>query len=117
PRFPFSYFEENSMKSLISRLAAPLALAASVAVAQTAAAANVELTFWEHEYEEVQKALDHVIADFEKANPTIKIKRSHYKTEDLRTQFQTAAMGGGGADVVLAPNDFAGPFSVMNIIQ
>ena len=85
--------------------------------ANSASAQNVELTFWEHEFEEVQKALDSVIADYQKANPNVKIKRSHYKTEDLRTQFQTAAMGGGGADVVLAPNDFAGPFSIMQIIQ
>jgi len=82
-----------------------------------ASAKNVELTLWEHEFEEVQKALDNVIADYHKANPNVKIKRSHYKTEDLRTQFQTAAMGGGGADIVLAPNDFAGPFSIMQIIQ
>lgn len=76
-----------------------------------------ELTFWEHEYDEVQKALDSVIKGFQEKNPSIKVKRSHYKTEDLRTQFQTAAMGGGGADLVLAPNDFGGPFSVMGIIQ
>src|SRR5262245_22233275 len=73
----------------------------------------LDLTLWEHEYEEEQPALDKVIAGFEAANPGIKVKRSHYKTEDLRTQFQTAAMGGGGADLVLAPNDFAGPFSLM----
>lgn len=90
-------------------------VALSVVFAQTGRAA--ELTFWDHEYEEVQKALDHVIKGFEAANPTIKIKRSHYKTEDLRTQFQTAAIGGGGGDLVLAPNDFGGPFSIMGIIQ
>ena len=85
--------------------------------ANSASAQTIELTFWEHEFEEVQKALDNVIADYQKANPKVKIKRSHYKTEDLRTQYQTAAMGGGGADIVLAPNDFAGPFSIMQIIQ
>lgn len=104
------------MRNLFAPIAAPLVLLAAVSGSQ-AVAAPVELTFWEHEYEEVQKALDNVIADFEKANPGIKIKRAHYKTEDLRTQFQTAAMGGGGGDLVLAPNDFAGPFSLMNIIQ
>src|SRR5262249_26139191 len=81
------------------------------------ASAATELTFWEQEFDEVQKSLDHVIDAFQKANPDVKIKRSHYKNEDLRTQYQTAAMGGGGGDMVLAPNDFAGPFSVMNIIQ
>lgn len=80
-------------------------------------AAAVELTFWEHEFDDVQKGLDKVLKGFEAANPGIKIKRAHYKTEDLRTQFQTAAMAGGGGDVVLAPNDFAGPFSIMNVIQ
>ena len=81
------------------------------------AKAATELTLWEQEREEDQKILDGIAAQFEKANPDIKIKRAHYKTEDLRTQYQTAAMGGGGADLVYAPNDFAGPFSVMGIIQ
>lgn len=80
-------------------------------------ASPVELVFWEHEYDEIQKSLDTIFSDFEKANPGIKLKRSHFKTEDLRTQFQTAAMGGGGADLVLAPNDFGGAFSIMGIIQ
>lgn len=75
------------------------------------------LTFWEHENDSVQKALDNVIADFESEYPGIKIRRSHFKTEDLRTQYQTAALGRGGGDIVLAPNDFGGPFSLMGIIQ
>jgi arabinogalactan oligomer/maltooligosaccharide transport system substrate-binding protein len=86
-------------------------------VAGLAHAAPVELVVWEHEFPEVQATLDKVLKDFEAAHQNIKIKRAHYKTEDLRSQFQTAAMGGGGADLVLAPNDFAGPFSVMGIIQ
>lgn len=92
-----------------------LVAAAALFGAATARAAT-EITFWEQEYEDVQKGLDNVIAAFQKANPDIKVKRSHYKNEDLRTQFQTAAMGGGGGDVVLGPNDIAGPFAVMNII-
>jgi maltose-binding protein MalE len=91
--------------------------AAFLASALAPSAGAVELTLWEHEYEDVQKSLDKVLKDFQAANPGVTVKRAHYKTEDLRTQFQTAAMGGGGADLVLAPNDFAGPFSVMNIIQ
>ncbi len=76
-----------------------------------------QITLWEHEKEEDQVVLDELIAKFEKANPGTKIKRAHYKTEDMRAQFQTAAMGGGGGDIVLAPNDFAGPFSLMGIIK
>jgi maltose-binding protein MalE len=84
---------------------------------ESAAFASTRLSLWEHEKDEDQKVLDEIIAQFAKSNPGVEIKRSHYKTEDLRTQYQTAAMGGGGADMVLAPNDFAGPFSIMQIIK
>jgi arabinogalactan oligomer/maltooligosaccharide transport system substrate-binding protein len=94
-----------------------LAALATTLVESQVRASTVELVFWEHEYDEIQKSLDTIFSDFEKANPGIKIKRSHFKTEDLRTQFQTAALGGGGADLVLAPNDFGGAFSIMGIIQ
>lgn len=91
--------------------------ASLMALLASAEAKATELTFWEHEFEDVQKGLDTVLKGFEAKNPGIKIKRSHYKTEDLRTQFQTAAMAGGGGDVVLAPNDFGGPFAIMRVIQ
>lgn len=81
------------------------------------AAFSTELVLWESESDDIQKAWDGVAAEFQKSHADVKIKRSHYKVEDLRTQFQTAAMGGGGADIVIAPNDFGGPFTVMGIIQ
>lgn len=75
------------------------------------------ITIWEHEREEIVELLDKQIAEYQKANPKIEIKRSHYKTEELRTQFQTAALGGGGPSIILAPNDFAGPLSLMGLIK
>lgn len=80
-------------------------------------ASAVELTIWEHERDEIQQVLDRMNRTFEAANPGVTIKRSHYKTEDLRTQFQTAALGGGGPDIVMGPNDFGGPLSLMGIIR
>ncbi len=91
------------------------AMVVSLMVAQTAS--SVTLTLWETERDVVQKAVDKIIQRFQKENPSIKIKRSHYKLEDVRTQFQTAAMGGSGASIVIAPNDFGGPFSIMGIIK
>lgn len=105
------------MRLLPSRVRRLAVLLLAVVCFGASRAGAVELTLWEHEYEDGQKGLDEVLRGFEHANPGIKIKRSHYKTEDLRTQFQTAAMAGGGADVVLAPNDFAGPFAIMRVIQ
>jgi len=93
-------------------------LLALIALSPVSAFAQpVELTMWHHEREDIQQVLEKVAAGFTAANKDIRIKSSQYKTEDLRTQFQTAAMGGGGADTVLAPNDFGGPFAVMGIIQ
>jgi arabinogalactan oligomer/maltooligosaccharide transport system substrate-binding protein len=98
------------------RLINALALTLAIVIAMPSYAKS-KLNLWEHEKDEDQKVLDEIIDAFSKANPDIEIKRSHYKTEDLRTQFQTAAMGGGGAELIIAPNDFAGPFSVMQIIK
>lgn len=79
--------------------------------------AAVTLTIWEQEKDEMQQILDKLIAQFQKENNGIQVKRSHFRTEDLRTQYQTAAIGGGGADLVLAPSDFGGPLSTMRIIK
>lgn len=84
---------------------------------QGAAAASITLSLWEEEQPDIQAILDEAIARFEKAQKDIKVRRSHFKTEDLRVQFQTASMAGKGADLVLAPNDFAGVFSTMGVIQ
>jgi arabinogalactan oligomer/maltooligosaccharide transport system substrate-binding protein len=75
------------------------------------------LTLWDEEQPDIQGILDEAIGRFEAQHPDVRVRRSHFKTEDLRTQFQTAAMAGKGADLVLAPNDFAGVFSVMGLIQ
>jgi maltose-binding protein MalE len=41
----------------------------------------------------------------------------HYGTEDLRSNFQTAALAGSGPDIVYGPNDNVGPFSTLNLIK
>ena len=74
------------------------------------------ITLWEQESDDNQKLLDSIIAEFS-ADTKIPVVRNHYPPEDLRVQFQTAALAKGGADIVLAPNDLAGTFSVMGIIH
>jgi maltose-binding protein MalE len=75
------------------------------------------LTLWDEEQPDIQTALDARIAAFRKSQTRIRVRRSHFKTEDLRVQFQTGAMAQKGADIVLAPNDFAGVFAIMGLIQ
>ncbi len=84
--------------------------------AEPPAAEPVVLTFWEQEGDEVDVFLDQLIADFQAANPNIKVERSHYENEALRDQFQTASLANAAPDVVRVPNDFAGPFSKLGIV-
>jgi arabinogalactan oligomer/maltooligosaccharide transport system substrate-binding protein len=76
----------------------------------------VTITFWEQEGEDVDVFIDALIADFQAANPNITVERTHYENEALRDQFQTASLANAAPDVVRVPNDFAGPFSKLEIV-
>jgi len=77
---------------------------------------NVTLSFWEQEGEDVDVFIDKLISEFQTANPKITIERTHYENEALRDQFQTASLANSAPEVVRVPNDFAGPFSKLEII-
>ncbi|MFO3797180.1 MAG: ABC transporter substrate-binding protein, partial [Anaerolineales bacterium] len=70
----------------------------------TQAAQKVTIAFWEQEGEDVDVFLDQLIAEFEAANPNIKVERTHYDNEALRDQFQTAALAEAAPEVVRVPN-------------
>jgi arabinogalactan oligomer/maltooligosaccharide transport system substrate-binding protein len=76
----------------------------------------VTITFWEQEGDDVDVFIDQLIADFNVANPNITIERTHYENEALRDQFQTASLANAAPDLVRVPNDFAGPFSALDIV-
>lgn len=96
-----------------------LVLVASFALSACGGAAKEEpvtIAFWEQEGEEVDVFLDELIAEFQEANPNITIERTHYENEALRDQFQTASLADAAPEVVRVPNDFAGPFSTLEIV-
>lgn len=76
----------------------------------------VTIAFWEQEGDDVDVFIDSLIAEFQAANPTITVERTHYENEALRDQFQTASLANAAPDVVRVPNDFAGPFSKLDIV-
>jgi len=92
------------------------ATAAPATVAPTEAPAPVTIAFWEQEGADVDVFIDGLIADFQTANPNITVERTHYENEALRDQFQTASLANAAPEVVRVPNDFAGPFSKLEII-
>lgn len=78
---------------------------------------SYKITLWE-QMDPGERALQtSQIEAYQLAHPGNEILVSHYSTEDLRTQFQTAALAGGGPDLVYGPSDQVGPFSVMDLIH
>ncbi|WDU83235.1 extracellular solute-binding protein [Caloramator sp. Dgby_cultured_2] len=77
---------------------------------------EVTLNIWEQMEENIDATFDEVVKQFTEQNPNIKINRVHYKTEDLRSQFQTAVLSGQGPELIFGPNDNIGPMSLGNLI-
>ena len=81
------------------------------------AASKVTISILHQMLYENRKALREVCNDYEKNNPNIEINLTYRETEELRSSFQAAAMGGSGPELIYGPSDQVGPFSIMGIIQ
>ena len=77
----------------------------------------VEIVIWEQRDPQERAVMDSVLADYRRDHPGVTFSLVHYDTETLRSQYQTAALAGGGADIVYGPSDQVGPFSGLEIIQ
>ena len=66
---------------------------------------------------ENRKVLRDVCNKYEKLNPRIKINLTYRETEELRTNFQSSAMGGSGPELIYYPSDQVGTFATMGIIK
>ena len=75
------------------------------------------INIWHQMLYENRKVLRQVCDDYEKKNPNIKINLTYRETEELRSSYQAAAMGGSGPELIYGPSDQVGPFSAMGIIQ
>jgi maltose-binding protein MalE/ABC-type branched-subunit amino acid transport system substrate-binding protein len=77
----------------------------------------VTITYWEQEGDDIDVLLDEWANAFMAANPGVKVERTHFGNEELRDQFQTASLAGEAPALARCPNDFAGPFSALDIIK
>lgn len=80
-------------------------------------ALGVEVRLWEKWQVALDPAYDEVIRMFEKENTDIKITRVHYETEDLRSNFQNAALSGNPPALVVGPADTVGVYATLGIIK
>jgi len=75
---------------------------------------------WEQMDPQEQIFFDEHVAEFQRRHPEyadFTIERVHYRTEDLQTQFQTAALAYGGPNLVYGPADKIGPYSIMGLLM
>ena len=95
-----------------------------LALVLTAACGRVDrsrsVIVWEQMDPKEQEFFDLHVAEFQKRHPEyaeFTIERVHYRTEDLQTQFQTAALAYGGPSMVYGPADKIGPYSIMGLLM
>ena len=98
-------------------LCALLALAVPSCAPKSGGKAARTLVIWEQMDPEERVRFEANLAAFQQAHPGVEIQHTPYETEQLRTQFQTAAAGGGGPDLVFGPSDQVGPLSLLKTIQ
>ena len=75
------------------------------------------INIWHQMHYENRKVLREVCDEYEKQNPQVKINLTYRETEELRSNYQSAAMGGSGPQLIYGPSDQVGPFATMGIIQ
>ncbi len=76
-----------------------------------------EIVIWHTMRPEETRQLQSQIDEFQKQNPGIKIIQLFKETEEMRSGFIVAAIGGQGPDLVYGPADQIGPFEEINIIK
>jgi len=83
----------------------------------SAHAEKVRIQLWHQMIYSHRQVLAEVLTQFEKENPDITVQSTYRETEELRSGYQAAAMGGSGPELISGPSDQIGPFATMGIIQ
>lgn len=76
------------------------ALASGISILAAGAAQAVQIEYWQYIYETRVKAMDQLIANFEKANPDITVKQTTFPYDDYQTKVIAAHAAGHGPDVL-----------------
>lgn len=74
------------------------------------------ITIWHQMATEGREVLDSLCTEWGAENG-YEVSVLYKETEELRSAFQTAALAGGGPELVYGPSDQIGPFSVMGLIK
>ncbi len=75
-----------------------------------------QIVIWHQLRPDERIVLKQVLDKYMASHPGLKITALYKETEELRSGFQIAAIGGAGPDLVYGPSDQVGVFQVMQII-
>lgn len=76
-----------------------------------------EIVIWHTMRPEETERLQEQIERFQNENPGVKIQQLFKETEEMRSGFIVAAIGGQGPELVYGPSDQIGPFEEIGIIK
>jgi arabinogalactan oligomer / maltooligosaccharide transport system permease protein len=82
----------------------------------TAEAAEQRLHLWHQMIYSQREVLRERLNEFEKLHPGLKVISTYRETEELRSSFQAAALGGSGPELIYGPSDQVGPLATMELI-
>ena len=76
-----------------------------------------QIVIWHNMRPEEKNVLQRQIDEYMKLHPGIKIVQIYKETEEMRSGYIVAAIGGQGPDLIYGPSDQVGPFADMDIIK
>lgn len=76
-----------------------------------------DIVIWHQMRVEERQVFEQQLKEFEASHPGVKVTLLFKETEELRSGYIIAAMGGEGPDLVYSPSDNVGIFAEMNIIR
>ncbi len=81
-----------------------------------AEAAERKVHLWHQMIYSYREVLREAADRFEAAHPGVKVVLTYRETEELRSSFQAAALGGSGPELIYGPSDQVGPLATMGLI-
>ncbi|HEX3075177.1 MAG TPA: extracellular solute-binding protein, partial [Ignavibacteriales bacterium] len=75
-----------------------------------------EIVIWHNMRPEEKNILDRQLREYMKLHPDVHVIQLYKETEEMRSGYIVAAIGGQGPDLIYGPSDQVGPFEEMNIV-
>jgi arabinogalactan oligomer/maltooligosaccharide transport system permease protein len=107
-------------QSILKVLYHPLILLIPLILVQTGCTSSNkenEIVIWHNMRPEEKNVLQRQLDEYMKQNPGIKVIQLYKETEEMRSGYIVAAIGGQGPELIYGPSDQVGPFTEMEIIK